>query len=356
MKSSKNKRILFLALSGIGNLIMQLPAITAVKKQHPAWHITVCVAPRGTAEIARSQPGIDDVLEMPIRANAMQHIKNIITLHRRSFDVGVALSPGQLLKSAAYLFLAGIPVRIGNSYPFNHNPHATLFLTKAFHERPGIHDIEQNLTLITPLCDTIPHNSNYELIIPEQNIQEAKTIFAPISYKVQAISYVGIHAGSALGFAWKRWPLDRFAEVARLYSRKHPSARFIIFGSHNEQTEKMRLADMINNHCSARIADTVTASLMTTAATIQRCSLFISNDSGLMHIAAAVGVPTIGLFGPTDECQTGPRGAKSVAFRAPGTKPAYNTERAHYFGTEPHISMLAITPQQVLDTIGSMAV
>ncbi len=327
---------------------MQLPAISALKKEHPNWRITLWVAPRGTRELAQAQPYIDEVIEMPIRSGAIQHLKNIFLLRKKSFSIGIVLSPGQLLKSAAYLFFAGIPVRIGNLYPFRKNTDSSFFLTNAIPEKSSLHDIEQNIALLSPICKTLPTIDHYQIYIPDQNKKGADTLLS------KKYTYIGIHAGSAKGFEWKRWPIDRFASVAQQLFLQNSTRRFGIFGSHNEQYGKQQLVEEINNACGATVAFNITAPLMTTAAAIQKCSLFISNDSGLMHIASAVGTPTIGLFGPTDERHTGPRGINSMVVRAPDTKPIYNTEKIHSLGKEPHASMLAISPEMVLSAVDSL--
>ncbi len=355
------RRVLLLALSGIGNLVMQLPTIEALKKAQPNWHITVWVAPRGTKAIAESQSFIDHVIEMPISVSpparggvrgggsaVVQHIQNILALRKQKFDIGIVLSPGQLVKGAAYLKLAGIPIRVGNTYPYKNEPTSSKFLTHGVDELSAMHDIEQNLRLLEPLGIHPEPVTYYSLQIPEENIQEAK------SYKLSAlpagqagISYVGIHAGCAKGFEFKRWPLERFAEVAKQILKKNPSCTILLFGGPAETEQIKQLSEMIQ---SSQV-QIVSEQLLTTAALIQQCSLFISNDSGLMHIAAAVGVPTIGLFGPTDERLTGPRGPKSAIVRAEGTIPVYSTENPSSLGSSPHPSLLAITSQMVIDKV-----
>ncbi len=344
MKNSENKKILFLALSGIGNVIMQLPAIRELKKAHPTWHITVWVAPRGTHALVATEPSIDEVIEMPIKASVSQHLRQILELRKYHFDIGIVLSPGQLVKSAAYLMLAGIPVRVGNTYSFRGNPHSQLFLTDAIEEDAAIHDIEQNLLLLTPLGikpNSVPY---YSLDIPEENKKEAEKIL-----KSSSSFLVGVHPGSAAGFEWKRWPLERFSEVAKALVRENPHTRILIVGGKDEEQQKHELLKMMN--ADEEIAYDVTASLLTTAAIIQKCNLFVSNDSGLMHIAAAVGVPTLGLFGPTDETQTGPRGKNSFTLRASDTAAVYNTEQSYSFGNTPHENMLGITVEKVIGKI-----
>ncbi len=359
--------VLFLALSGIGNLIMQLPTIAALKKAHPTWHITVWVAPRGTKELAQTQSYVDEVIEMPIRGGVMQHIQNILVLRKHRFDTGIILSPGQLIKSALYLKLANIPVRIGNNYPYKNNSKSSKFLTHAVDEQEHLHDIEQNLRLLEPLGIYPKPVEYYSLDIPEKNIEEASS-FPPLIH-------IGIHAGCAKGFERKQWPLERFVEVAKVLIQKNPNTTFLIFGGKDEEDQKNELAKMINESPlpspvlgegedegnkkiwergttgTNTVARVVSTSLLTTAAILQRCKLMISNDSGLMHLAAAVGTPTLGIFGPTNEASTGPRGSKSYVVRADGTNPVYITEKSIVLGTTTHQSMLAITPQMVIDKI-----
>ena len=412
--SKGEKSVLFLSLSGIGNLLMQLPTIEALKKARPNWHITVWVAPRGTKAIAESQPYIDAVIEMPVSppyqggagGGVVQHIRNIIALRKHRFDIGVVLSPGQLIKSALYLKLADIPIRIGNSYPYKGNSSASNFLTHTIDEQENLHDIEQNLRLLEPLGINPTPAPYYSLQIPEQNIEEASNFLpsyegrrggverdvptpsrSPL-YKGEKSTYIGIHAGCAKGFEFKQWPLERFAEVAKSLMQKNPNTKFLIFGGKDEEDQKQELVGMINSYfspsyegepaCPAgrregvvtsehtptsassgdsplskgeKFAISISAPLLTTAAIIQHCNLFISNDSGLMHIAAAVGTPTIGIFGPIDEALTGPRGPQSTVVRALGTTPVYKTENRISLGVSPHASLLAITPQMVLDKI-----
>ncbi len=351
MKNSEHKKVLFLGLSGIGNLVMQLPTIRELKKAHPAWHITLAVAPRGTRALAEAEPSIDEVIEIHTKASLSTHAKQVLQLRKRHFDIGIVLSPGQLLKSAAYLRFAGIPMRIGNTYPLQNNQHSQLFLTDTVREDPNLHDIEQNIRLLEHLGIQPAPVPYYSLTIPEENKQEAEKITKSLP---SGASYVGMHAGCAPGFEWKRWPLERFAEVAKKLIEDHPDVRILVFGGKDEEKQNQDLVQMINT--DSKIASIVSAPLLTTAAVMQTCRLFLSNDSGLMHIAAALNVPTIGLFGPTDETHTGPRGKNSFTLRASDTASVYNTEQAYSFGSTSHESMLGISPQLVFDKIGQMEI
>lgn len=347
------KRVLFLALSGIGNFLMQLPTIAVLKQAHLNWQITVWVAPRGTKALAENDPHIHEVIEASIKNTIINHLKMIKRLRQEHFDVGIVLSPGQLLKSAAYLFLAGIGQRIGNSYPLGSHQASSFLLTDAIDEDSAIHDVQQNLRLLQPLG--IAHGEMnspiYRLDIPLSNQQMAGTLLQELAIPAEK-QLIGLHPGAAPGFDWKRWPLENFTAVAKELVTKH-NAYILVFGGPDEAGLKEKLQQMIGKN-----ATVISSDLLTTAAVMQHCKLFLSNDSGLMHLAAAVDVPTFGLFGPTDERHTGPRlrqgsggQIRRGVIRAPGTKPEYNTEANFHLGQEPHPTMVAITPQLVADKI-----
>ena len=119
--------------------------------------------------------------------------------------------------------------------------------------------------------------------------------------------------GPTTSWPYKQWPLDRFVALAeRLTARDGvlPGGRIAVFGAADERDAAAPLLERLPR---GRTIDAIgLGDLLTVAAALQRCSLFVGNDSGLMHLAAASGVPTVGLFGPSDDrlyAPWGPRGA-----------------------------------------------
>lgn len=323
---------------------MQSPVFAALKKSYPNSKITVWVAPRGTKAIADNDPNIDEVIQAPYKNSLGGHMKLIKELRRQHFDIGIVLSPGQLIKSATYLYLAGIPQRIGSAYPFRGNSHSSFLLTDAIVEDENLHDIEQNLRLLEPLGIPLPQlKIQYSLPLDPAVKQKAKQILDSI--QTDRI-FVGLHAGSAPNFLWKRWPLENFAQVARKVIEHH-QAHILLFGGPDEKSQNEELKKMINNQA----VTVIQGNLLTVAAMMEKCKLILANDSGLMHLSSAVGTTTFGMFGPTNEVHTGPRGPKSHVIRAQGTKPIYHTESNYYLGQDPHPSILAITPSLVISSI-----
>jgi len=122
--------------------------------------------------------------------------------------------------------------------------------------------------------------------------------------------------GPTTSWPGKQWQLDRFAALAlRLTARDGPlpDARIAVFAAPDERAAAAPLLERLPR---ARTIDAIDAGdLLTVAAALQRCTLYIGNDSGLMHLAAASGVPTLGLFGPSDDRHYAPWGAGNVVVR-----------------------------------------
>jgi lipopolysaccharide heptosyltransferase II len=337
----ERKKVLILSLSGIGNYLMQTPAIAALKKHFPDYEITLWLAPRGAEVLARNNPDIDRVIVLPIKTSALSHVKQVWQLRKERFDIGIMLSSGQLLKGAAYLFLAGIPVRIGHQYPFRGSPHSSFLLTQSAPEEPNVHDIEQNLNLLKLLDSSYTiQPTTYNLLIPDEAKAKARDIINQLNLTPER-KLIGFHMGAAPHFPWKRWPLEYFIEVGKALIEQH-NAHILLFGGEDEEALKMKVKNQLHE------ASIIETDLLTTAALMQRCKFILSNDSGLMHLAAASGVTVYALFGPTNEKETGPRGPKSFVLRAPGTEPVYITEKGFNFGQESHATLLALRPDFVL--------
>ena len=118
--------------------------------------------------------------------------------------------------------------------------------------------------------------------------------------------------GPTANFAGKQWPVGRFAELADRLTRAGGAlagAHVAVFAAPHERSQAQRLLDMLP---AERLIDAVdTGDLLTVYAALKRCRLYVGNDSGLMHIAAASGVPTVGLFGPSPPALYAPTGTRA---------------------------------------------
>jgi ADP-heptose:LPS heptosyltransferase len=131
-----------------------------------------------------------------------------------------------------------------------------------------------------------------------------------------------IGLGPTANWAGKIWPAERFAELYHALSRRLPGARAVVFGGPGGQ--ERRIAQDVLSLLPGAMDLVGRLTLPEAAASLKRCALFVGNDSGLMHLAAAAGAPTLGLFGPTPAAEYAPSGrftAVALAEGPPGAAP-----------------------------------
>lgn len=350
-------RVLVVALSGIGNLLLASPLFRALKDANPRAAVDVLVAPRGTREVLEKNPRIRAILVGKPKPSLAEWWQLVSTIRQHRYDVGIVTHPGQLITSALLLAAGRVRRRIGHRYHWSILRNSGLCLTDPVDVVPhrhlpltdrSAHDVVQNLRLLEPLgVSAKPADVHYDFPLTPDDRAAADTWLA--AHAPEARTLFGLHPGAHKDLAYKRWPADRWSELGDRLSEQS-GATILVFGGPDEHA--------LQTEVSARMrapAVAVPAPLRTTAALIARCALFVSNDSGLMHVAASQGVPTVGLFGPTDERRTAPWGPQSLALRAPGTAPTYDVAQlaAARATREPHSSLLALRADEVTQTISA---
>ena len=324
---------------------MHTPLFEAIKKDNPNHEITVWLAPRGTQILAENNPNIDHVLSPKLKRPFLINFSTFQKISQQNFDISIMLSPGQQWKGATYMYLTGAKQRIAHQYPYLASHQSSFLLTDSIPEQEGLHDINQNLNLLEPLDIIRSKVPLYHLDIPSRHKEKGNQLFSNLNLS-STKTIIGIHPGSAPDFTWKRWSINNFAKTARHFIKNH-DAHILIFGGPKE----MKIKKSLRKEIGKKSCSIIDANLLDTSAVMQNCHAFISNDSGLMHLAAASGVKTYGLFGPTDENITGPRGADSHVIRAQETSPVYHTEKNYQLGGATHSTLLALTPKDVIQQI-----
>jgi heptosyltransferase-2 len=299
-------RILVRAANWIGDAVMSLPALRAIRERFPEAGITVLARP-WVAALYENERAIDSVMPLTGAAGARDWRAKwqlVRGLRRENFDLAV-LFPNSF-ESAAILRLAGIRRIVGYARdgrgPLLHRAVPV----------PGAGEIPRHesyyyLELLrrAELIDHVPDVAAIRLHGIEESRQRGKALFAAHGLSLPVI---GVSPGAAYGGA-KRWLPERFAEAAVTMARDSGGA-VAVFGSAAESAlcdEVARAAG--GRHFAGRT--TLREFIDMTAA----CRVFLTNDSGAMHIAAASGVPSVTVFGPTDESATGPLGATSAIVR-----------------------------------------
>ena len=294
-------KILIRATNWIGDAILALPALRAVRKRFQDAEIAIVARPY-VADIYRDQSVCDHLIQYDPQGNhsgLSGRERLAAELRLQKFDVALLL---QNAFDAAWLaWRAGIRERIGYA-----RDGRSLLLTKAVPvPKPGEipkHEKFYYLELLRRVgwLDSLQDESFIGMSVAEENRRRAAQFLAESGVRPHALR-VAIGAGASYGSA-KCWPPARFAELAnRLHSRE--DADVILFGAAAESAVSSAIAAHMRRSPIDLTGKTPIADL---PALLSQCHLFIGNDSGAMHVAAAVGLPVVAVFGPTDPFGTAP--------------------------------------------------
>ena len=295
-------RLLVRSTNWLGDAVMSLPAIRAIHQVFPHAHLAVVARP-WVADLYARESSIDRVIIYPAQKGLRAKREFAASLRDERFDAAILLQ--NAFDAALIAWWAGIPERIG----YNRDARG-LLLTRAIpvpepgdiprHERFYYLELLRRASLI----ERFPPSDAILLEGIDAARHGGAGHLAALGISTPAI---GISPGAAYGNA-KRWLPERFAAVARSF----PSASILLFGSASERELCQSVAAQIPNSHNFAGQTTLREFIDLTAA----CRLFLTNDSGAMHIANALGVPTVAIFGATDDTTTGPTGPLARVVRA----------------------------------------
>ena len=294
-------RILIRATNWVGDAIMALPALRAARGRFPEATIAIVARPY-VADIYRGQEICDELIAYdPKGAHAGLGGRERLATQLRSQRFDVALLLQNAFDAAWLAWRAGISERIGYA-----RDGRSLLLTKRIPvpksgEIPP-HEQFYYLELLRRAgwIDSLPDEPCVRLFVGEGHRQAAEETLAAVGARCN-VPRIAIGAGASYGSA-KCWPPERFADFVNRY-RRHTDSDVILFGTAAEQHVSDMIATGITGPVISLVGKTAIADL---PALLSRCQLFVGNDSGAMHVAAAVGLPVVAIFGPTDPHGTAP--------------------------------------------------
>ena len=278
------------------------PALSALRKGFPNSHISLLINP-WVKEIFDGNPDFDETIiydEKGKERTLRGKIRFIHSLRDKNFDMGIIMQP-RSYKAALFVYLSGIPERIGYSHSLRN-----LLLTRIV-KRPksSVHAIDMFLNIVLSLGVEPARKEPYLAFSPEANA------WADRFLEKQGVKggelLIGINPGAFKQS--KRWPEPRYAELCDMMI-KELEAKVIIFQGLGEDKIVGRITNSMRE--KAIIAKT---SIKELAALSRRCKLFVGNDTGPMHVAAASGTPVITLFGPADPERSRPWGRDHIVIK-----------------------------------------
>ncbi len=306
-------RILIRATNWVGDAIMSLPALRAVRGACPSAHIAV-LARSWVAGVYARESFADRVIAYAPKPGAGDwgaKWRLARDLRRERFDWAL-LMPNSF-DSAATAYLARIPVRAG----YNRDGRRILLTHPVERPKPGAiprHESFYYLELLRRLglAGELPAEVTIRL---EGAVEAAADGARQLQERGLAGPWIGISPGAAYGTA-KRWLPERFAEAGAAVA-KRLGASVLVFGTPAEVDVCGAVAAMLRERGAAAADLSGATSLTGFIDMAAACRAFLTNDSGSMHIASALGIPTVTVFGATDHVATGPTGGRAVVIREP---------------------------------------
>jgi heptosyltransferase-2 len=295
---SSISRVCVRATNWLGDAVMSLPAIRAIRQVFPHAHIAVVARP-WVADLYAREHSIDRIIPYTAQKGLAAKRAFAAQLRQERFEAAILLQ--NAFDAALITWLAGIPERIG----YNRDGRR-LLLTQAVpvpetgeiprHERFYYLELLRRAGLIERF---LPNEA-----IRLDGVDEARAAGAAHLAQLGIVGpAIGVSPGAAYGNA-KRWIPERFAAVAKTLA----PATVLLFGSAGERELCESVAGMLRR-------DSVDVRNLTGETTLRQfidlaaaCRLFLTNDSGAMHVSSALGVPTVAVFGATDDTTTGPTG------------------------------------------------
>ncbi len=284
-------RVLVIGLNWLGDAVMSMPALAVLRERHPEAHFTVLTRP-ALAGLWALAPGVDAVATQCLGTTGV--LRTIGAIRKARFDTAWVMPKS--FRAALLAYWGNIPERVGLA---GHGRDWMLTRVVRLPEGDRRHQVYEYLDLVGagPGDQPLPPflRASPDALASVQRERDALGIAnAPL---------VGIMPGAARGPS-KRWPAERFAEVARQLVSRH-GCRIVVLGSAADE----EACGAVTAAAGAGVTNLAgRTGLDALAAWLSLCRVVVANDSGGMHLAAGLGVPVVGIFGVTDPSRTGPVG------------------------------------------------
>ena len=282
-------KILIIRTDGIGDMLNSTPAIALLRQNYPAAEITVLARPLN-APVLIGNPDVDRVLVLdkhgkhrPVTAK----LKFYQSLRNEQFNLVVAMQTATLSHFIAFFSRASY--RLGR---YQKRFKSTLtHAWKGKYRKGETHEVDRNLALVRLVCKGEGTRSLVFNLFPDE-ITQAKAHLISLGVG-NDVFLIGIHPGGSS--CDKRWPEKQYAELAEKLVKQYDATILLLHGPNEEElTQNIQKAMQYNSITYAP------KSIRELAALFSRCNMVVCNDSGPMHLAAGLDVPTVAIFGPTD--------------------------------------------------------
>jgi lipopolysaccharide heptosyltransferase II len=329
------RHILLIKPSSLGDIVHAMPTCAAIRRAYPKARLTWLVK-REWAGLVERIDGVDRV--WPVESTLMGWLSQVSLLRAERFDLVVDLQG--LFRSAAIGWLSGSPLLVGFA---NGREGSPWFYSRSVPvPQLEMHAVDRYLLVAKAVGAVEVGTPEFRFCIPQSDYDEVDHLLSR-SGVTPGTSWVAMNVSAR--WPTKRWPAASFAEVADLL-RQEGSGAVVMIGGTDERADVATVSGMMKTP-AVDLTGATTVGLL--PALLSRASLLITNDSGPMHIAAAVGTPLVALFGPTSAARTGPYGVGHHVLT--GNVPCRPCFSRTCHNTLPLECLRTVLPEQVLAAV-----
>ncbi len=305
-------KIVLLSLKGLGDTLIQIPLIRAIKAARPDAQMTILVPDRSCAELFSACPYMRPVV-VPFRKPglklAVDIFKLLLFLRSEKFDIALTTFPSNRVWYNLLAFWTGAPKRITHSYGYAAARTFSFLQNCRVPAGRAKHSVEHNLDLLGPLGMARPERPDMTPWLSPEDEGYADNFLKENGLGAGA-RIAGIQAAINPDRMYKAWGPENMAVFAALmdWLKETAGVTPLLFAGPDEE----KSAALILGMSKYRHLAAPRAGVNKIGALMKRCELFINTDSGLGHLAAAVGTPTVTAFGPSNPALSAPYGGKGI--------------------------------------------
>lgn len=307
------KKILICAYHGLGNFILYAPAIKAIRDHFPDAEIHLQVGNNTACEEVLEKSGIfQKIIDVGSNAGWRAWLSRIRDVRREKYDLIINEFHSNSYFLAMMVAFSRAPYRLGHVESPGWPARYSFLYNLPVKMKENQHEVDRYFELARTIG--VPqHLYTRKLFI---HLTDSDYSFAEEflnQHGVEAAdTLIGVQVGTSESMRWKQWPPERFTQLCQRIQADFPAVKLILLGSPGEAQMVRSIAGQLNPRPIIAAGETT---VRQAAALIERCSLLVCNDSGLMHMAVAVGTPVLAIYGPTDFHRTAPLGSIHTIIR-----------------------------------------
>jgi ADP-heptose:LPS heptosyltransferase len=282
-------KILVISMAGIGDTLIATPLIHELRANFPGATIDALALWPGSKDLLENNPHLNRVYQKNlIKAGKFEGLKFLWSLRKNHYDVSINTHPQARIHYRIAARIAGATLRISHEYECSGRLDRWL-VNRTLPQDYARHSIENNFDVLPLLGAQVKLPSHeMEMFLTPDEEKQADDFLAQNKLAGQKILGVHVGSGGTKNLPLKRWPLKNYAGLIRLLNKERPDIRVLLFGGPEEAKDHQVVLAQSNRDLTL---EAKTKNLRQTAALMKRCGAFLSVDTALMHIAAAVKVP-----------------------------------------------------------------